>query len=84
MEIVLTKEISIIRPDDWHVHLREGPILKEVLFHTAKNFARALIMPNLNKPLVSCKMVNAYRNSIVKNLPKNANFEPLMTLYLTE
>ena len=78
--------ITITRPDDWHLHLRDGEQLHAVLPHTAKQFARAIIMPNLKPPVVTTDMALAYRARIRAALPATlqSGFEPLMTLYLTD
>ncbi|UJP02018.1 MAG: dihydroorotase [Nitrosomonas sp.] len=78
--------ITITRPDDWHLHLRDGGQLRAVLPHTAKQFARAIIMPNLKPPVVTTEMALAYRTRILAALPValQNHFEPLMTLYLTD
>lgn len=78
--------ITITRPDDWHLHLRDGEQLHAVLPHTAKQFARAIIMPNLKPPVVTVEMALAYRTRILAALPVALQnyFEPLMTLYLTD
>lgn len=78
--------ITITRPDDWHLHLRDGEQLRAVLPHTAKQFARAIIMPNLKPPVVTVDRVLAYRARILAALPASlqSGFEPLMTLYLTD
>ena len=82
----MTSVITITRPDDWHLHLRDGEQLRAVLPHTAKQFARAIIMPNLRPPVVTVEMALAYRARILAALPAalQSNFEPLMTLYLTD
>ncbi|CAM3215922.1 Dihydroorotase [Sphingomonas antarctica] len=77
-------EITIRTPDDWHVHLRDGDALKAVAGHTAAQFARAIIMPNLTPPLTRVADVAAYRERIMAALPTGADFTPLMTLYLTD
>ena len=77
-------KISIVRPDDWHLHLRDGEALKAVLPHSARQFARAIIMPNLRLPVTTVAAAEAYRARIVAALPEGASFEPLMTLYLTD
>ncbi|MEP1444145.1 MAG: dihydroorotase [Hyphomicrobiales bacterium] len=77
-------ELTITRPDDWHLHLRDGAMLEGVLPHTAKDFARAIIMPNLVPPVVTSDHARAYRERIMAALPSDMNFQPLMTLYLTE
>jgi dihydroorotase len=77
-------QISIGRPDDWHLHLRDGAALAAVLPHSARQFARAIVMPNLRPPVVRVEQALAYRRRIVEALPAGASFEPLMTLYLTD
>ena len=77
-------EISIRKPDDWHVHLRDGKLLKLVLPYTAKHFGKALIMPNLDPPIVTSSDAESYQQNILQQLDKDADFQPLMTLYLTE
>lgn len=76
--------ISIRRPDDWHLHLRDGDMLKGVIGDSSRHFARAIIMPNLVPPVVTTKDAEAYRQRIMAALPAGDRFEPLMTLYLTE
>lgn len=78
--------ITIIRPDDWHLHLRDGEQMRAVLPHSARQFARAIIMPNLNPPVVTTDMAQAYRARILAALPATlqTHFDPLMTLYLTD
>lgn len=75
--------ITIIRPDDWHLHLRDGAALADVLPHTARQFARAIVMPNLKPPVTTTAAASAYRDRILAALPEGMRFEPLMTLYLT-
>lgn len=77
-------ELSITRPDDWHLHLRDGDALKAVLPHTAKQFARAIVMPNLKPPVRTVAEAAAYRERILDALPIGSTFEPLMTIYLTD
>jgi dihydroorotase len=77
-------DITITRPDDWHLHLRDGAMLRAVLPETARHFARAIVMPNLVPPVVTAADAMAYRERILAALPDGAVFEPLMTLYLTE
>jgi dihydroorotase len=81
---VTTKRITIIRPDDWHLHLRDGEYLRAVLPDTAKRFARAIVMPNLKPPVVTTRLALEYRDRILAALPARARFGPLMTLYLTD
>lgn len=76
--------LTITRPDDWHLHLRDGAALKAVLPDTAKQFARAIVMPNLRPPITSTELAAAYRQRILAALPADMQFEPLMTLYLTD
>lgn len=76
--------LTIRRPDDWHLHLRDGDMLRGVLPETARDFARAIIMPNLVPPVVTAKDAAAYRDRILAALPNGSDFKPLMTLYLTE
>jgi len=78
------RRITITRPDDWHLHLRDGPQLSAVLPDTARRFARAIVMPNLKPPVSTVKLALEYRNRILAALPGGARFEPLMTLYLTD
>ncbi|VDC33155.1 dihydroorotase [Pseudogemmobacter humi] len=80
----MNRDIQIRRPDDWHLHLRDGAMLQGVLPETARHFARAIIMPNLVPPVVTAQDARAYRERILAALPEGAAFEPLMTLYLTE
>ena len=76
--------LSLIRPDDWHLHLRDGQALAAVLPDTARRFARAIVMPNLKPPVTSVALAAAYRQRILAALPAGMTFEPLMTLYLTD
>ncbi|MGH8727472.1 MAG: dihydroorotase [Burkholderiales bacterium] len=78
------KTITLVRPDDWHVHLRDGPEMRDVLPDTAERFARAIVMPNLQPPITTTGHAAAYRDRIYAALPDGAKFEPLMTLYLTD
>ena len=77
-------EITITRPDDWHVHLRDGDVLKTVVPHTAAEFGRAIVMPNLKSPVTTAAQAAAYKARIQAVILKGVNFEPLMTLYLTD
>ncbi len=77
-------KITITRPDDWHLHLRDGAALKAVLPDTARQFARAIVMPNLRPPVTTTELALAYRARILEALPVGMKFEPLMTLYLTD
>ncbi len=76
--------LTLRRPDDWHLHLRDGAMLKAVLPETARDFARAIIMPNLVPPVVTGADAATYRDRILAALPEGTDFTPLMTLYLTE
>jgi dihydroorotase len=80
----MTQRLTIRRPDDWHVHLRDGAMLAEVARYTARQFARAIVMPNLTPPVTSIAAAEAYRARIVAALPEGADFTPLMTCYLTD
>jgi dihydroorotase len=80
----VTTRLTLRRPDDWHLHLRDGAQLAAVLPHTAQRFARALVMPNLKPPMTDIARLAAYRERILAALPAGAAFEPLMTLYLTD
>lgn len=84
MGMAMVEELTIRRPDDWHLHLRDGDMLAAVLPETARHFARALIMPNLVPPVVTGAEAAAYRDRILAALPPGTDFTPLMTLYLTE
>ncbi len=77
-------KITITRPDDWHLHLRDGDALKAVLPDTANRFGRAIVMPNLRPPVTTTALAAEYRQRILDAIPAGANFEPLMTLYLTD
>jgi dihydroorotase len=77
-------KLKITRPDDWHLHLRDGAALAAVLPDTARRFGRAIIMPNLRPPVTTVAMAAAYRERIIAALPAGSRFEPLMTLYLTD
>ena len=80
----MTETLTLRRPDDWHLHLRDGAVLRAVLPETARHFARAIVMPNLVPPVVTAADARAYRDRILAALPAGMSFEPLMTLYLTE
>lgn len=82
-----TQTLTITRPDDWHLHLRDGDLLQAIVGHTAAQFGRAIIMPNLTPPVTTTEQAQAYRariTSALKNSGSKASFEPLMTLYLTD
>ncbi len=76
--------LTITRPDDWHLHLRDGAAMADVLPYTARQFARAIVMPNLKPPVTTVALAAAYRERILRALPAGLAFEPLMTLYLTD
>jgi len=80
----MTQRLTLRRPDDMHLHLRDGAMLQGVLPESARHFARALVMPNLVPPVVTAAQALAYRDRILAALPEGADFTPLMTLYLTE
>ena len=80
----MTTKLTITRPDDWHLHLRDGTALKAVLPDTARQFGRAIVMPNLRPPVTTTALAGEYRARILAALPKGIRFEPLMTLYLTD
>ena len=77
-------ELNIIKPDDWHLHLRDGDEMASVVEHTAHRFARAIVMPNLRPPVTDTAQAASYRKRILAALPRGHGFEPLMTLYLTD
>ena len=78
------RSLTLTRPDDWHLHLRDGPALAAVLPDSARRFARAIVMPNLKPPVTTVALAAAYRERIIAALPAGMRFEPLMTLYLTD
>jgi dihydroorotase len=80
----MTESLTIRRPDDWHVHLRDGDMLKGVVAHTARQFARAIVMPNLSPPVTTVEAGQAYRERILATVPEGLAFEPLITCYLTD
>ena len=80
----MTSSLTIIRPDDWHLHVRDGAAMAAVVPHTARQFGRAIIMPNLRPPITSTAAALAYRDRIRAAVPEGLGFEPLMTLYLTD
>ena len=82
--IAFAMQINLIRPDDWHLHLRDDAALAAVLPHTARQFGRAVVMPNLKPPVTTVALAAAYRSRILAALPAGQSFEPLMTLYLTD
>ena len=78
------QELIITRPDDWHLHLRDGALMQSVLPDTVRRFARAIVMPNLKPPVTTTSQAQAYRTRILAALPASSRFQPLMTLYLTD
>ncbi len=80
----MTETITIRRPDDWHVHLRDGAMLADIAAYTAAQFARAIVMPNLSPPVTTAAAAVAYRERIMAALPAGTDFTPLMTCYLTD
>jgi dihydroorotase len=80
----VTRTLTLTRPDDWHLHLRDGAPMAAVLPHTARQFARAIVMPNLRPPVTTTAQAVAYRERILDALPAGLDFAPLMTLYLTD
>jgi dihydroorotase len=84
MNTLPTNTLRLRRPDDWHLHLRDGEQLRAVLPFTAARFARAVVMPNLSPPVTTAALARSYRERILAALPAGATFEPLMTLYLTD
>ncbi len=79
-----SQRLEITRPDDWHLHLRDGAALASVVTHSARQFARAIVMPNLKPPVTTVAQADEYRRRILACLPRDSRFQPLMTLYLTE
>jgi dihydroorotase len=77
-------ELTLVRPDDWHLHVRDGAALASVIPHTARQFGRAIIMPNLSPPITTTEQALAYRERIMAVVPGDSGFTPLMTLYLTD
>ena len=80
----MTSTLTLTRPDDWHLHVRDGAALQTVVPHTAAQFGRAIIMPNLKPPVTTAELAMAYKARIMAAVPKGVAFEPLMTLYLTD
>lgn len=77
-------ELFLTQPDDWHLHLRDGDLLQAVVSHSASHFGRAIVMPNLKPPITTTAAALSYQEAILKALPANIDFNPLMTLYLTD
>ena len=82
--MTMTNNLTITRPDDWHLHVRDGAALQTVVPHTAAQFGRAIIMPNLKPPVTTAALALEYKSRILAAVPKGVDFEPLMTLYLTD
>ena len=80
----MTQTLTITRPDDWHLHVRDGEAMRSVVPHTAAQFARAIIMPNLKPPVTTAEQALQYKERILAAVPQGMSFEPLMTLYLTD
>ena len=78
------QQLTLTRPDDWHLHLRDGALMQSVVSDSARQFARAIVMPNLRPPVITTEQAQSYRARIIAALPAAAKFEPLMTLYLTD
>ena len=79
-----TDKLTLIRPDDWHVHLRDSEALRLTVPHTARQFGRAIVMPNLSTPVINVAMAEDYAHRIIEHIPASVDFRPLMTLYLTD
>ncbi|MEP1421420.1 MAG: amidohydrolase family protein, partial [Erythrobacter sp.] len=80
----MTNSITIRRPDDWHLHFRDGDVMRGVVPYTARQFGRAIVMPNLTPPVTTAEMAAAYRERILAAVPKGVGFTPLMVCYLTD
>ncbi|MEK9648182.1 MAG: amidohydrolase family protein, partial [Gammaproteobacteria bacterium] len=78
------QEITLVRPDDWHLHLRDGAALTDTVAHTARYMGRAIVMPNLVPAVTTTELALGYRERILKQVPEGVSFDPLMTLYLTD
>ena len=78
------ESLTIVRPDDWHLHVRDGAAMRSVVPHSARQFGRAIVMPNLKPPVATVEQALAYRDRILAAVPPGVAFEPLMTLYLTD
>ena len=78
------RQIKLTKPDDWHIHLRQGQAMSSVVVMTARQMGRAIVMPNLSPPIKTAGQALAYRENIIGALPKESDFNPLMTLYLTD
>jgi dihydroorotase len=80
----MTKQLDMVLPDDWHLHLRDGPSMVDALKHTCAQFGRAIVMPNLKSPVVNAIQANEYAGRIKAAIPSGVSFQPLMTIYLTD
>ncbi len=80
----MTDTVTIRRPDDWHLHFRDGDVMREVVPYTARQFARAIVMPNLSPPVTTVELAKAYRERIMAAVPQGVDFTPLMTCYLSD
>ena len=80
----MAERLTLTKPDDWHLHVRDGALLRRVVPDSARRFARAIIMPNLSPPIITTELARQYRNRILAAVPEDLRFEPLMTLFLTE
>src|SRR5258706_12557031 len=80
----MSASLTLIRPDDWHLHLRDGEPMRSVVSATARVFGRAVVMPNLDPPVTTVAAAAAYRERIAAALPRGSRFAPLLTLYLTD
>ena len=80
----VSESLTIRRPDDWHLHFRDGETMRAVVPHTARQFARAIVMPNLAPPVTTSALAAAYRDRIAAAVPEGVEFTPLMTAYLTD
>ena len=80
----MPESLTIRRPDDWHLHFRDGAMMRAVVPYTARQFSRAIVMPNLSTPVTTSAMAAAYRERIVDAVPQSMQFTPLMTAYLTD
>jgi dihydroorotase len=80
----MQQQLKMVQPDDWHLHLRDGDVLADTIYHSSLRFSRAIIMPNLATPITTTQQAQAYRERIIENTPTEHNFRPLMTLYLTD
>ncbi|HEX6549133.1 MAG TPA: dihydroorotase, partial [Gammaproteobacteria bacterium] len=80
----MTDQLTLTCPDDWHLHLRDGALLRDLVPHTARCFARAIVMPNLKPPVTTTEAAQRYRERVLAAVPNGMDFTPLMTLYLTD